>query len=168
MIAFHTINGLIALVAGLAVILLGKGTSFHRAAGRVYAGAMYVLCFASLAIRDTTPFFRGFGMFHVMALASVLTVTAGLVPALRRRRHRDWFNRHFSFMLWSYVGLVMALNSHFFREVFILFAKQAGLGNAVGLTLSILILWGLPPALGALLINRRAPLYRRRFAGALE
>jgi hypothetical protein len=71
-------------------------------------------------------------------------------------------------MLWSYVGLVMALNSHFFREVFLFFAKQAGLGGVAGLVLSVLILWGLPPALGALLINRRAPLYRRRFAGTLE
>ena len=164
MITFHTLNGLVALISGLAIILLGKGTALHRLVGRVYAASMYVLCLASFAIQDTTPFFRGFGMFHLMALVSIATVTGGMIPALFRARFKDWFSWHFSFMLWSYVGLIMALNSHFFREVFLFFGKQVGVGKGAALVLSILILWGAPPALGTLLINRRAPLYKRRFS----
>ena len=163
MIIFHTINGSIALVSGLAVVLLNKGTQIHRIIGYIYVASMYVLCFASFAIQDTTPFFRGFGLFHVMALASILTVTAGLVPALYRGKFRNWYDWHYSFMLWSYVGLIMAFNSHFFREVFLFFGKEVGLGKVAGLILSILVLWGLPPAFGTILINRRVPLYRQRF-----
>lgn len=165
MIVFHTVNGLVALVSGLTVVVLDKGTPFHRSVGYVYVASMYVLCLASFAIQDTTPFFHGFGMFHVMALVSIGTVTAGLIPALYRGRFKDWYSRHYSFMLWSYVGLIMAFNSHFFREVFLFLGKQMELGKTAGLILSITILWGLPPLLGALLINRRAPHYKRRFGG---
>ena len=163
MILFHTINGFIALVSGLAVVFLNKGTGIHRILGYVYVASMYVLCFASFTIQDTTPFFRGFGMFHVMALASIATVTAGLIPALYRKRFSNWYQWHYSFMLWSYVGLVMAFNSHFFREVFLFFGNQAGLGKVIGLIVSILVLWGLPPAIGKILITRRMPVYRQRF-----
>jgi hypothetical protein len=102
-------------------------------------------------------------MFHVMALASIGTVTAGLIPALYRRRFDNWYQRHYSFMLWSYVGLIMAFNSHFFRPVFLFWGIEAGLGKTLGLIISILILWVLPPVLGRILINRRAPLYKQRF-----
>jgi uncharacterized membrane protein len=163
-IIFHTANGVVALVAGLVVILLPKGTRFHRAAGYVYAASMFVLCLASFGIRDTTPFFRGFGAFHVMAAVSLATVALGLRPALFRHRYKNWYEHHFSFMLWSYVGLIMAFNSHFFREVFLFAAKGLNLGQGAGIALSVALLWGLPPALGTLLINRRAGVYKRRFA----
>ena len=99
-------------------MLRDKGTRFHRSAGWVYVGSMYVLCTGSLAIDATSarPFFRvlgvGRGGFHVMALVSLATVTAGLVSIVRRRS-KDWFDTHVAFMLWSYVGLVMATNAHF-------------------------------------------------------
>jgi uncharacterized membrane protein len=163
MIIFHTVNGFIALIAGLAIILLGKGTRVHRIIGYIYVTSMYVLCFGSFFIQDTTPFFRGFGMFHVMALASIGTVTAGLIPAVYRSRFDNWYQRHYSFMLWSYVGLIMAFNSHFFRPVFLFFGNEVRLGKFLGLIISILILWVLPPVFGRILINRRALLYRQRF-----
>ena len=164
MIIFHTITGLLSLIAGLAIILLNKGTPLHKAVGRVYVISMYVLCLASFTIRDTTPFFKGLGMFHIMALVSLGTVTAGLVPVLYRRNFKDWYGWHYSFMLWSYVGLVMALNSHFAREVFLFLGKEVGLGKWTGLTLSILILWGVPPLAGTILINRRAPVYKQKYS----
>jgi uncharacterized membrane protein len=163
MTTFHTINGFIALVSGLAVVLMSKGNGIHRILGYVYVASMYVLCFVSFAIQDTTPFFRGLGMFHVMALASIGTVTAGLIPALYRKPFSNWYEWHYSFMLWSYVGLVMALNSHFFREVFLFFGNQVGFGKVIGLILSIVVLWGLPPTIGRILIKRRIPIYRQRF-----
>ena len=163
MIIFHTINGSIALITGLAIILLNKGSRLHRIIGYIYVASMYVLCFASFTIQDTTPFFRGFGMFHVMALVSVGTVSAGLIPALYRRRFDNWYQRHYSFMLWSYVGLIMAFNSHFFRQVFVFFGNEVGLGKALGLIISILILWVLPPVFGRILINRKGAFYKQSF-----
>lgn len=167
MIIFHTITGLLSIIAGLAIIMLNKGTSLHRVAGRVYVISMYVLCLVSFTIRDTTPFFKGLGMFHIMALVSLGTVTAGLVPALYRRKFKDWYEWHYSFMLWSYVGLIMAFNSHFTREVFLFFGKEMGLGKWAGLILSILILWGVPPLAGTILINRRAPVYKRKYGDGI-
>jgi hypothetical protein len=98
-----------------------------------------------------------------MALASIGTVTAGLIPAVYRSRFDNWYQRHYSFMLWSYVGLIMAFNSHFFRPVFLFFGNEVRLGKFLGLIISILILWVLPPVFGRILINRRALLYRQRF-----
>ena len=163
MIVFHTVVGCVSILSGLIVLLLNKGTYLHRMIGYVYVISIYVLCFASFAIQDTTPFFRGFGLFHAMALVSIVTVTAGFIPAFYRRRFKNWYEWHFSSMLWSYVGLIMALNSHFFRDVFLFFGEEVGLGKIAGLILSIIILWALPPALGTILINRRAPIYKQRF-----
>lgn len=163
MITFHAFNGVIALAAGLAIILLHKGTRTHKIAGRIYAGSMYILCLASSAIQDTTPFFRGLGIFHVAALVSLGTLTAGLVPALYRKGFKDWYGMHYYFMLWSYVGLIMALNSHFFRNVF-LFIADLGLAKPASAAISILILWVFPPVIGSLLINRKAPGFRQKFS----
>ena len=108
MLSFHTLNGIIALLSGLGIILVPKGTLLHRRAGYLYVASMYLLCVVSLGIRDTTPFFRSFGAFHIMALVSTATITVGLLPVLRRPRPANWYDLHFRFMLWSYVGLVMA------------------------------------------------------------
>ncbi len=165
MIVFHAVTGVVSIVTGLVIVLSNKGTAFHKVAGRVYVASMYVLCFASFGIRDTTPFFKGFGMFHVMALVSIATVTAGLVPALYRGRFKDWYAAHYASMLWSYVGLIMALNSHFFKEVFLFLSLNMELGKLIGLILSIALLWGVPPLLGTILINRRAPIYYQKMKG---
>ncbi|HKY05976.1 MAG TPA: DUF2306 domain-containing protein [Blastocatellia bacterium] len=165
MIFFHAITGVISVVTGLVIVLSSKGTAVHKVTGRVYVASMYVLCFASFGIRDTTPFFKGFGMFHVMAIVSIATVTAGLVPALYRSRFKDWFSAHYASMLWSYVGLIMALNSHFFREVFLFLSVRMELGKLIGLILSMALLWGVPPLLGTVLINRKAPLYYQKMKG---
>ena len=68
-------------------------------------------------------------------------------------------------MLWSYVGLVMATNSHVFRDVFLFFVRDVELERTAAIGCTVALLWGLPPAVGTLLINRRAAHYRRRFAG---
>lgn len=48
------------------------------------------------------------GPFHVLALVSLLTLTAGLTPAVLRRPVSWWLELHGYFMSWSYVGLVAA------------------------------------------------------------
>jgi hypothetical protein len=51
--------------------------------------------------------FGGLGLFHWMALFSLLTVLAGYFPA--RSRRPGWRIRHAYFMSGSYVGLIAAL-----------------------------------------------------------
>jgi hypothetical protein len=52
--------------------------------------------------------FGRFGPFHWLALASLATLLAGLVPAMRKRPRRSWLFYHAEYMSWSYVGLLAA------------------------------------------------------------
>lgn len=165
MIWFHTTIGVVALASGLLVMLREKATRVHKTTGWAYVGSMYLLCATSFAIDASSPFFRGLGMFHVMATVSALTVTAGLVPVLRRRS-RDWFESHLVYMLWSYVGLIMALDSHFMNAAYR--ALRPALGSQA-LTWLVLIAagWVLPFVVGLILIPSAAQRYRRAFAVAI-
>jgi uncharacterized membrane protein len=162
MITFHAINGIICLVSGLLIILLKKGTSRHRKTGRIYVASMYLLCLASFGITDTTPFFKGFGLFHIMAIASAATVTAGLIPVLRRRTLRNWYSKHFDYMLWSYVGLIMAFNSHFIRGTFAVVRPRVNSGG-VAIALTLILLLGIPFLIGSLSIPRKVKLFKLRY-----
>jgi uncharacterized membrane protein len=153
MIALHTLNGVAALLFGLGIILLPKGTRLHRGIGYGYVVSMYLLCILSFGIRDTTPFIRGLGAFHVMALVSTASVTAGLLPVIRRPRPANWYDRHFGSMLWSYVGLVMAFGSHFFRPLFLTLRDLSG-SQVVALATTIAVVWVLPLIAGRVLIPR--------------
>jgi uncharacterized membrane protein len=162
MIAIHTINGIICLVTGMLIIFLNKGTSSHRRVGWVYVVSMYMLCVVSFSIKDTTPFFRGFGMFHVMSLASIATVSAGFLPVLRRKTQKNWYSKHFDYMLWSYVGLIMAFDSHFIRNTFQLLRSMTS-SSGVSITLTLILLLGVPFLIGSLTIPRKVKLFKRRF-----
>lgn len=58
--------------------------------------------------------FGGFGLFHWMALLSLLTVLVGYLPA--RLRGPGWKARHAYFMSGSYVGLIAALAAETFTR----------------------------------------------------
>lgn len=103
---FHVATAIVALAAGAWVLRQRKGTRIHRRIGWVYAVAMLGLNVSALWIYRLTG---TFGPFHVAALISLGTVTAGIVSARRRKRgDKDWLRKHYAFMTWSYVGLVAA------------------------------------------------------------
>jgi uncharacterized protein (DUF2141 family)/uncharacterized membrane protein len=107
--AIHAGFGLASLLLGLAVVVMQKGTPWHRRVGLLYAAAMLLLNGTALAIYDL---FGGFGPFHVLALVSLATLAAGVVPVWLRRP-REWLDIHARCMSWSYAGLVAA----FFAEI---------------------------------------------------
>ena len=148
----HTALGTTALATGALVLARRKGDRPHRLVGRVYAASMVALCLLSFGLRDTTPLFRGYGPFHLAALVSLGTVTAGVVVAWRRRP--GWFEGHYMWMAWSYIGLVMATGGHVARPAF-LALRDAGLGAGAALALSLFAVWGLPPLVGSRWIARR-------------
>jgi uncharacterized membrane protein len=102
---FHAVVGLIALVLGLAVIALDKGTDLHKRVGYGYVGAMFLLNATALAIYDL---YGRVGPFHVAAVISLATVAAAFVPVMIRRPRKNWLRLHAEIMCWSYVGLVSA------------------------------------------------------------
>lgn len=101
----HIIAAVAALLLGLLVFLLRKGTRLHVQVGIGYVISMLVMNVTALGIYRLTG---NLNPFHVGALFSLATVLAGWVPAIRRKPHGHWMQMHFEFMSWSYVGLVAA------------------------------------------------------------
>ena len=101
----HTIFGIVALLAGTAVLLLRKGTRWHRTLGHVYLTNMVALNVSALFIYRL---YGTFGPFHWLALGSLITLIAGMVPVFTRRPKGRWLALHAAFINGSFVGLVAA------------------------------------------------------------
>lgn len=101
----HTVFGLVALVAGTAVISVRKGTRWHRTVGHVYLTSMVALNVTGLFIYGL---FGTFGPFHYMAVASLITLLLGMVPVFTRWPKGRWLELHAGFISGSFVGLVAA------------------------------------------------------------
>ena len=102
---FHLIAACTALLAGLGVIITRKGTRLHKQLGYVYFFNMLGLNISALFIYRLTGHF---GPFHGAALASLLTLIAGFLPAYLRLPHGRWLELHYEFMNWTYIGLIAA------------------------------------------------------------
>lgn len=103
--AVHFALAIACLALGAAVLLQRKGGSRHRLLGRLYAGALLLVNLTALTVYEDSS---GPGPFHVLALISLATLTAGFVPAFLRRPKGSWLSLHAQFMSWSWVGLVAA------------------------------------------------------------
>jgi uncharacterized membrane protein len=100
----HLYSALVALAAGMWVVIRPKGTVTHRRVGWLYFASMLTLNVTALMIYRLTRFF---GPFHVAALASLATLIIGIVPAWRRKP-ANWLDRHYYWMACSYLGLLAA------------------------------------------------------------
>ena len=100
----HVAAAVSALVAGAVVLFSRKGTHTHRVKGRVYVLALVLVNVAALSLhREDT-----FGVFHALAVASLVTIAVGLSPLLLGKRSPQVIATHAYCMTWSYAGLVAA------------------------------------------------------------
>lgn len=100
----HVLAALSALAAGAGVLLSPKGTHAHRLTGTVYLVALVLVNVAALSLhREST-----FGVFHALAVASLVTIAAGLSPLLLGKRSAPVLATHAYCMTWSYAGLAAA------------------------------------------------------------
>ena len=129
----HTIFGLVALLAGSAVLATRKGTRGHRTLGYLYLTSMLGLNGTALCIYNL---FGHFGPFHWLAASSLLTLLAGMVPVFTRRPRGRWLERHAIFLVISYIGLVAAAASEIVTRIP---GLEASFGAAVGLTSALVI-----------------------------
>ena len=146
----HTIFGVVALVAGTVVLLLRKGTRWHRTLGHVYLSNMLALNISALFIYRL---YGRFGPFHWMALASLLTLIVGMVPVFTRRPKIGWLQLHAAFINGSYVGLVAGFVSEITSRIP---GTEDSFGLVVGLTSALII------GIGAILIHLNLPQSIRR------
>ncbi|MCR9279510.1 MAG: DUF2306 domain-containing protein [Pseudomonadaceae bacterium] len=108
----HLLSALASLVFGTSVLLLRKGTALHKRVGYCYTAAMSVMLVTAFMIYRV---FGGFGLFHVFAVISSVTLAAGMWPALRRRG--NWVMSHLAFMYWSVIGLYAATVSEVLTRI---------------------------------------------------
>lgn len=109
----HLASSLLAVITGSMVLAMKKGTRNHRRIGYVYAVSMVILLVTAFSIYRL---FGGFGIFHVAAVVSSITLIAGMIPALRRN-HPLWPVFHFSWMYWSVIGLYAAFVSEMLTRI---------------------------------------------------
>jgi len=102
----HLIAALASLILGTTVLALAKGSKRHKKLGYAYVGSMAMMLATSFTIYRQ---FHGFGIFHVAALLSSITLGAGMVPVLRKKPARSWRQLHYSFMYLSVLELYVAL-----------------------------------------------------------
>ncbi len=103
---FHLLFSLLALALGAVVLLLPKGTRWHRTWGQGYVWAMVGVVGTSFAMYNLTGRVTP---FHFAALISGASIVGGMWTVLGRRPKKYWIAAHARWMAWSYVGLVAAL-----------------------------------------------------------
>jgi len=100
----HLIVSVVAMITGIIVLVMKKGTKRHKQIGYVYVLSMLLLNITAFMIYRL---FGGFGIFHFFAIVSMLTLLAGMYPILNRKG-QNYIFKHFTYMYWSIVGLYCA------------------------------------------------------------
>ena len=150
--AAHLTSAFVALVLGAVVVLERKGTSSHRMMGAGYVLAMVLVNLTALGLYRLTG---RFGPFHLLALVSLATVVWGMQAVLRRR---EGWSQPLLRMAWSCVGLLAAACAEGVLRVPLLAALINTPTQAIGLGVTIAVLF---TSLGAPVVPR---LQARAFA----
>lgn len=101
----HVVLAIIAIAVGATMFLLKKGGRSHRTLGYLYSVALLLVNLSALSVYQDS---EGLGPFHILALVSLVTLGAGILPAFFRKPKTAWMPRHAYFMSWSYIGLIAA------------------------------------------------------------
>lgn len=129
----HTIAATLSLFFGTYILIATKGGAKHKKMGYAYTGTMTVMLITAFMIYRL---FGGFGIFHIAAVVSSVTLFMGMVPAIRRRSPK-WVIHHFSWMYWSVFGLYGAFMGEVFTRV-----PESPFFATVGLSTAAVMLTG--------------------------
>jgi uncharacterized membrane protein len=102
----HTVLAFAALLLGSLIFLRPKGGTPHRWLGYAYAICMLGVIATSFTMFRLTGRFNG---LHGAAIASAITVGFGLLHAISRKPAGLWYDFHYHWMSWSFIGLSAAL-----------------------------------------------------------
>jgi uncharacterized membrane protein len=95
----HVIAALFVLAVGPLQILRRRRDRIHRTMGYLWVAAMYYVCFSSFWIVSAGHF----SWLHGLSAFTIVTVTLGLISAVRRN-----IRSHMGNMIGSYVGIAVA------------------------------------------------------------
>lgn len=105
MTLMHTAAAILAILSGLAILMLRKGTARHRLIGKVYVASIVSMSILSWFIREIND--GAFSIFHLISIQTLLLVAAGLACLRWRASLAQWYVWHLRFMLYSYVTLIV-------------------------------------------------------------
>lgn len=114
MVLLHVVAVLSALVCGLVVLVVRKGTILHRRLGWLYIASTLVMALSSFGIYELRD---GPSLFHGISVAILVIVGSAVYQPLRRRRHSNWVFWHLVLMQISYVMLVVTGIAQFFDQL---------------------------------------------------
>jgi uncharacterized membrane protein len=99
LLASHVVAALFVLAVGPVQILRRRRDRIHRTMGHLWVAAMYYVCFSSFWIISEGHF----SWLHGLSAFTIVTVTLGLVSAVRRN-----IPAHRGNMIGSYIGIAVA------------------------------------------------------------
>ena len=114
MIALHVLTVIAALVSGIIVLVLPKGSGVHKRLGWLYAASTAVMAFSSFGIYELR---NGPSIFHAVSVIILITVGLGIYQPLRRKQSSNWLWWHLVLMQISYVMLVVTGVAQFFDQL---------------------------------------------------
>ena len=129
----HLSFALLALGVGAIVVLLRKGTRWHRTFGHLYFTMMLGVNLTALWIFELTGTIN---VFHIFAIASLAFLVGGIVAVVARVPKRGWRELHASALSGSYIGLVAAA----FAEIV---SRVPGIHFAMGVALATFVVTGI-------------------------
>jgi len=133
----HFLASCLALITGTYILLATKGTQLHKKVGYAYVGSMVVLLITAFMIYRL---FGGFGIFHVAAVVSTITLATGMIPVIRKT-NKNWVILHFAWMYWSVMGLYAAFASEMITRLLpVQFFSMVGLATGGIMTMGA-IMW---------------------------
>ena len=133
--AVHLIFSLLAVLTGAVVLMIRKGTRWHRTWGHAYVWTMVGVVATSFSLYNMTG---RVGPFHIAALVAGVTLVGGMWMVLFRRPKKSWIEGHATVMSWSYIGLMAA----FFAESLSRFVMPLAMERLDGREQLIGIFWG--------------------------
>ncbi len=112
--AIHLLAATLSLLLGTLILAVPKEKSLHKPAGYAYLTSMALMIGTAFGIYRQ---YGGFGVFHVAALLTALTLLAGMLPIVWKKRVRHWLRWHYGFMYLSVLELYIALVAEFLVRV---------------------------------------------------
>lgn len=128
----HTLACIVALPAGLWLLMAAKGTPRHQRIGRWYLISMVIGSVTALGLYAPIAGIEpGFNRFHWMAVMTLIALGFAYIGA-RRQAKAPWAYVHPAGMLTSYYMLIGALINESFARADVLQAYAGG--RVLGLT----------------------------------